>query len=85
MAWGIFDFRDNTWMMNELGKRGWTHRPSAATPYSSWDAAKTDLDQLKSSAFTPAIKPKLLPNDVATTETFRARLAFFDGPARSVD
>ena len=61
MAWGIFDFRDSTWMMNELGKRGWTRKPSAATPFNTFDAADTNIKQLASSAYTPAIKPRLLP------------------------
>lgn len=61
MAWGIFDFRDSTWMMNEPGKHGWTHKPTQATPYGSWDEATVELMQLASSAYTPSIKPKLLP------------------------
>ncbi len=62
MAWGIFDFRDSTWMMTELGKRGWTRKPSAATPFGTYNAAATSLDQLDSSAYTPAIKPKQIPS-----------------------
>lgn len=61
-VWGIFDFRDNTWMMNEPGKRGWTCKPTQATPYASWNAAIADLAQLASSAHTPAIRPRALPH-----------------------
>jgi hypothetical protein len=61
MAWGIFDFRDSTWMMNEPGKRGWTRKPSKATPFVSWNNAHADISRLASSTHTSAIKPRLLP------------------------
>lgn len=62
VGWGIFDFRDNTWLMNEPAKHGWTRKPSHATRYRLWDTAKTDIDQLASSVHTPAIRPRLLPH-----------------------
>jgi hypothetical protein len=61
MVWGIFDFRDSTWMMAELGKRGWTRKPSEATPFVSWSDADTSISKLASQAHTPRIKPRLLP------------------------
>lgn len=61
MPWGIFDFRDSTWLMTEPGNRGWTRRPSKATPFATYSAARAGLDQFASSTYTPAIKPRLLP------------------------
>jgi len=58
MAWGIYDSRDDTWM---ICMSGWTRKPGQATSFSSSGGASAVLDQLASSRHTPKIKPRELP------------------------
>lgn len=61
MAWGIFDFSDNTWMMLDFGRRGWTRDATKATPHASERDARTELDTFASAVHTPRIRPRELP------------------------